>query len=187
MQLEPNGPTMGLSRGTLDVLRERVRQVSVEGWASADDDRHRNREMLQAALVYAQHAATDEVIRRYTRPSGWPWANSWWKPTTPRRDLVKAIALLLAELDRMDRADEPASAPADIVSENMDRTYDRITARQVFAAARAMAAPKHRGLPNWSFTMELLSLGSTYAWEACARMGIDPDAKTATRWPETGR
>lgn len=33
----------------------------------------------------------------------WPWDESWWKPTTPRRDLVKAAALILAEIERLDR------------------------------------------------------------------------------------
>lgn len=35
---------------------------------------------------------------------GWCWDRSWWKPTTPRRDLVKAAALILAEIERIDRA-----------------------------------------------------------------------------------
>ncbi|MEB3421767.1 hypothetical protein VK682_24660 [Salipiger manganoxidans] len=34
----------------------------------------------------------------------WPWDRKWWKPTTPRRDLVKAGALIVAEIERLDRA-----------------------------------------------------------------------------------
>lgn len=34
----------------------------------------------------------------------WPFDRRWFKPTDPRRDLVKAAALILAEIDRMDRA-----------------------------------------------------------------------------------
>jgi hypothetical protein len=37
-------------------------------------------------------------------PKMWPWARQWWKPTGARRDLVKAAALLLAEIERIDRA-----------------------------------------------------------------------------------
>lgn len=38
----------------------------------------------------------------------WPhsWASCWFKPTNRRRDLVKAAALLIAEIDRLDRADD---------------------------------------------------------------------------------
>jgi hypothetical protein len=38
------------------------------------------------------------------REYGWPWDLKWWKPTTPRRDLVKAAALIVAEIERLDRA-----------------------------------------------------------------------------------
>jgi len=34
----------------------------------------------------------------------WPWAEKWWKPKNERRDLVKAAALILAEIERLDRA-----------------------------------------------------------------------------------
>ncbi|ECW2960719.1 hypothetical protein F3X75_02065 [Salmonella enterica subsp. enterica] len=30
--------------------------------------------------------------------------SEWWKPSSPRRDLVKAGALILAEIERGDRA-----------------------------------------------------------------------------------
>jgi hypothetical protein len=34
----------------------------------------------------------------------WPWDASWWKPASNRRNLVKAGALILAEIERLDRA-----------------------------------------------------------------------------------
>ena len=34
----------------------------------------------------------------------WPWDAEWFKPSSSRRDLVKAAALLLAEIERDDRA-----------------------------------------------------------------------------------
>ena len=34
----------------------------------------------------------------------WPWAASWWKPKNRRRDLVRAAALIVAEIERIDRA-----------------------------------------------------------------------------------
>jgi hypothetical protein len=38
-----------------------------------------------------------------TAPDGWPWAPELWKPANARRDLVKAGALILAEIERLDR------------------------------------------------------------------------------------
>lgn len=37
-------------------------------------------------------------------PRNWPWHRVWWKPSTRRRNLVKAGALILAEIERLDRA-----------------------------------------------------------------------------------
>lgn len=37
--------------------------------------------------------------------SFWPWEEEAWRPKNPRHDLVKAAALILAEIERLDRAD----------------------------------------------------------------------------------
>jgi hypothetical protein len=34
----------------------------------------------------------------------WPWDRAYWKPRGPRNNLVKAGALILAEIERIDRA-----------------------------------------------------------------------------------
>lgn len=97
-----------LSAAALDVLAERRRQVEVEGWTAAHDDReHWLGDLAHAAAAYARFSAGDVVVRRRNPPGRppekWPWADEWWKPSTPRRDLVKAAALLLAEIERIDR------------------------------------------------------------------------------------
>jgi hypothetical protein len=33
----------------------------------------------------------------------WPWEDKWWKPKDRRRDLVRAGALIVAEIERLDR------------------------------------------------------------------------------------
>ena len=94
-----------------DVLAERRRQVEVEGWTTAHDDGANDvAAMADAAACYAMHAG-QMLARAYSTPclqphSLWPWDASWWKPTTPRRDLVKAGALILAEIERIDRIAE---------------------------------------------------------------------------------
>lgn len=88
-----------------DVLAERRRQVEAEGWTPEHDDEHNNGEMAIAAACYALNATDDsdgpEI--RFVGAELWPWADEWWKPTNPRRDLVKAAALILAEIERIDR------------------------------------------------------------------------------------
>ncbi|HBZ7606333.1 hypothetical protein [Klebsiella pneumoniae] len=95
-----------------DVLAERKRQVSVEGWTPSHDDAHKNNEMAFAAACYAFHAAAaswdlEDCGTEYDShpaPKNWPWEPEWWKPKSARADLVRAGALILAELERIDRA-----------------------------------------------------------------------------------
>ncbi|WP_173768955.1 hypothetical protein [Pseudazoarcus pumilus] len=87
-----------------DVLAERQRQIEAEGWTPEHDDEHSSGEMAAAAGCYAFHAALGGWPD--LSPYLWPWDKAWWKPTTPRRTLVKAGALILAEIERLDRAAE---------------------------------------------------------------------------------
>ncbi len=57
--------------------------------------------MADAAASYAYYAHVENYNEA---PSMWPWAEEWWKPINPRRNLVKAAALILAEIERLDRA-----------------------------------------------------------------------------------
>ena len=98
----PGGETM--TSAARDVLAERQRQINVEGWTPEDDDRYENGDLANAAACYAVHAA-EEGAPTDAAPSAWPWDAKWWKPSTPRRDLVKAGALILAEIERLDRAE----------------------------------------------------------------------------------
>lgn len=86
----------------LDVVAERQRQQSVEGWMPEHDDEHCNGELAMAAVCYINETGT--VNRNGGKPWGWPWDASWWKPNARRRNLVKAGALILAEIERIDRA-----------------------------------------------------------------------------------
>jgi hypothetical protein len=86
-----------------DVLAERQRQVNAEGWTPEHDDEHDNGGMAQAAACYASHASVGPELRKRDLPRDWPWAPKWWKPGDQRRMLVKAGALILAEIERIDR------------------------------------------------------------------------------------
>ena len=90
-----------------EIAGERSRQVNVEGWSEKHDDEHDNGEMAAAASVYAALAALPpvsyEAFAPGEPPNRWPWDPKWFKPSTPRRDLVKAAALIVAEIERIDR------------------------------------------------------------------------------------
>lgn len=87
------------SRAALDVLAERRRQVTEEAFAPEHDDQWINGELAMAACCYAWPGRRD----RDPFPWPWPWAAKWWKPWGYRRNLVRAAALLLAEIERLDR------------------------------------------------------------------------------------
>ncbi|MEM9964166.1 MAG: hypothetical protein AAGC58_02335 [Asticcacaulis sp.] len=98
----PDDNVTMMSHAAQDVLDERRRQIEVEGWTPEHDDEHAVGEMAVAASAYALNAALPAFPRR--TPHKWLWDLRWWKPTTPRRDLIKAGALIIAEIERLDRA-----------------------------------------------------------------------------------
>ena len=91
-----------LSLAITDIIAERHRQQSAEGWTPEHDDEHDNGELAMAAVCYINETGT--VNRNGGKPWGWPWDASWWKPDGRRRNLVKAGALIAAEVERIDRA-----------------------------------------------------------------------------------
>ena len=108
-----------MPRAWADVLNERTRQVTGEGRTTDHDDSYRWGELARAAACYAAAAGADDDVRpriedKTSCPTDlWPWSMSWWKPTSRRRDLVIAGALILAEIERLDRATPPKETPND--------------------------------------------------------------------------
>lgn len=107
------------------IAEERARQVAKEGWTAKHDDEHTGAEMATAAACYALPARQRKLEKAHiqmdaargcadpampytvkvTVPRLWPWDPEWWKPC-PRnrvRELVKAGALIAAEIDRLQR------------------------------------------------------------------------------------
>lgn len=81
------------------ILAERRRQMEV--WSAEHDDKHQDGELAQAAFCYLSSYALDLEDRKMM-PEGWPWEAEWWKPSDDMmRDLVKAGALIAAEIDRI--------------------------------------------------------------------------------------
>lgn len=99
-----------LSAAVSDVMAERHRQRGSLGWTAQHDDEHDAGELACAAAAYAL-AAADVLYPlshgdgNYTAAEPPPmWPDGWdFKPAEPRRMLVKAAALSLAEIERIDR------------------------------------------------------------------------------------
>ena len=98
----PEGISRDPTQAVLDVLAERRRQIEAEGWTSEHDDKHAEG-LACAAACYAAGSRRLMIEGDMADIEVWPWDESWWKPTNRRRDLVKAGALILAEIERLDR------------------------------------------------------------------------------------
>ncbi|EMM6198933.1 TPA: hypothetical protein ACRNCK_001176 [Pseudomonas aeruginosa] len=94
-------------RAWLDVQAERRRQVEVEGYHGFRDNHYINYELSKAARAYIEvswHALSGGLPCK--KPESWPWM-AGFKWADGRTMLVKAGALILAEIERLDRAAAP--------------------------------------------------------------------------------
>ena len=84
------------------IAAERERQITGERWTISHDDSHGAGQLALAAAVYAipPKKRGDRVLGML-----WPWSDRWYKPTPDDRirELVKAGALIVAEIDRIQR------------------------------------------------------------------------------------
>jgi hypothetical protein len=92
----------------VEVTDERKRQMMHEGWHPAHDDAHHDGQLAGAAACYAMNDLNIRNVELHHRVTSllrdlWPWAQHWWKPTDRRRNLIKAAALIIAEIERLDR------------------------------------------------------------------------------------
>ena len=89
------------------MLAERRRHIEVEGWTPEHDDQHPAGEMVFAAVAYALAAVSNRTSNELfaLMRQWWPWGVRWWKPKDRRRDLVRAGALIIAEIELIDRAE----------------------------------------------------------------------------------
>lgn len=113
--------------GTAQIDRERTRQIMAEGWSEKHDDQHNIGELISAAICYAtagdclansKDNETPELLKeeillhKYGIGVAWPWGESWLKISTdPIRNLVKAGALIAAEIDRLQRLNQRNQEP----------------------------------------------------------------------------
>lgn len=99
-----------MKTGSELIAEERLRQIDKEGWTSEHDDGefHQQGELAIAGACYAfdyvgdayNHEGAYQVAGDF-----WPWESKWFKEThnNPIKQLVKAGALIAAEIDRLQR------------------------------------------------------------------------------------
>jgi len=106
-----------MSKARDEVLADRQRQMDQEGYDRTHDAEHDPEELIRAALVYTLtslahpdangHVSVGMECRGVklnwmeSATALWPW-DGGPKPKTQRRDLVRAAALLIAALDRLE-------------------------------------------------------------------------------------
>lgn len=84
----------------MELFDERWEQVYFHGWTAEHDDKHDRGEIALAAARYATPPEDREDMK-------WPWDAHWFKADKPRREqLVVAGALIVAEIERLDRVEE---------------------------------------------------------------------------------
>lgn len=87
------------------IAAERQRQVDVEGWTPEHDAEHGRGELIEAAISYAvagRRAQSRPLITGDRSPYlPWPFDGGWKPSDDPIRNLVKAGALIAAEIDRL--------------------------------------------------------------------------------------
>jgi hypothetical protein len=110
-----------MSSAERDVLNERRRQIKEEGFTHRGDDQYDPGTLASAATCYGMYAA--DMLHPLSQgdgyaalegapPLNWPWRAEWWKPKTSRDAMVKAAALLIAEIEKFDRSN-PGTARND--------------------------------------------------------------------------
>ena len=114
---------MGEKSGSDLIAAECKRQKEVEGWTPEHDDEHTDGSIASAAICYLTRSwlwerFVGKEAFSTVLPMEWPgsWASEWWKPlpapgkiitrTHIIRMLVKAGALIAAEIDRLQRLKE---------------------------------------------------------------------------------
>lgn len=97
--MEFTGPGDGARAIELERAEQRTQ------WSVEHDDTHNLGELLDAALCYLDTARVEPILdKEDDLPNLWPWEREAWHPKYDlSRNLVKAGALIAAEIDRRDR------------------------------------------------------------------------------------
>ena len=85
-----------------ELIKERIRQVDEEGFTSQDDDGRQDGSLSLGAAAYCVIGTVKNQMARLLWSSGL-FDPKMFKPAGRRRNLVKAGAMILAEIESIDR------------------------------------------------------------------------------------
>ena len=85
-----------------NIIRERMRQCQELGYTPEHDDRQVRGQLADAAACYA---ANNDVCYKNGYPM-WPWSDNLMKRKDRLTDLTRAAALIVAEMERIMRAED---------------------------------------------------------------------------------
>lgn len=155
-------PTDGVER----IAAERRRQIESEGYTPEHDDRHQSDHSLTRAaecyLAWSDACANfvageEDITAAELVESIWPWRPEEFKPSAdPVRNLVKAGALIAAEIDRLTRAEPQEqlnmSAATDPVGLDVD-----VLSRVLWVLSRTVVKPA-----DWDPTALVVDRSAAY-------------------------
>lgn len=98
-------PSIGLQNVVIDAIMERLSQIHEKGFDELHDDNDLPGDLAMAGIVYALLSVSElngNTSLAELAPQLWPWKN-YYKPKTLRENLIRSIALLVAEVERVDR------------------------------------------------------------------------------------
>jgi len=106
-----------------EIYTERARQLTGEGFTAERDDALEPGALCAGAAAYAitascelYHPGCAPLTYGETELHGWGLGWEMWKPKTPRRDLIRAAAMIVAEISRLDRAAQQKETSQDVAS-----------------------------------------------------------------------
>ena len=112
-----------------DVMAERERQVNSRGMTSERDDEYAQGVLASSAAAYANPDLYE---------FSWRFASDSFKPSDVRKNWVKAAAMIVAEIEKYDRAQAIKDKAADDAQPALGPT--QLTAQQLRNADRAAGA-----------------------------------------------
>lgn len=129
--------------GVQMIAAERQRQIVEECWTAEHDSWHSDGELALAGACYAmadkeralcitQKVEANSVNHTSLFALLWPFAEEWWNPSPHDRvrELVKAGALIAAEIDRLKAIESQSDGAAELRSHAGDAVAEKSYAEQ---------------------------------------------------------
>ncbi|NDV52882.1 hypothetical protein [Salipiger sp. PrR003] len=137
-----------------EIEAECLRQRTEEGYTDEEDDGYFAGRLAAAAGCYMLNAAdvlAGNEVPENEVPRAWTMVPEAWKPKEPKRDLIRALALGVAELKRMYRQEDAVEGEA--VADKLPEEYSENLALNRHRQRLSREAALHPNLFFYSSTL----------------------------------